>query len=120
MSLLAYPLAAMAGGLVGTLAHESAHAVAAAALGELEGVGWQGGLAGRPFVEYRYYSRVASEAIRKAPYLLGLVAAVVLVMEYPGRPTLWWVAAAAMTLMILRPSPEDFSARHAHESATDV
>ena len=119
MSVLLYPLAAMAGGLVGTLAHESAHAVAAAALGELEGVGWQGGLAGGPFVEYRAHSRAASEAIRKAPLAVGLVAAVAVVVTYDGA-TLAWVAAAGATAGLLWASPEDFSARRAHESATDV
>src|SRR6056297_2848109 len=110
----------MAGGLVGTLAHESAHAVAAAALGELEGVGWQGGLAGGPFVEYRAQSRVASEAIRKAPLAVGLLAAAAVVGSYDGSPTLAWVAAVGATAGLLWASPEDFSATRAHDSATDV
>lgn len=118
MTLLLYPLAAMAGGLVGTLAHETTHAVAAIALGELVGVGWQGGLAGGPFVDYRAASRWRSEAIRKAPLVVGIVAAVALAVAYRG-PSLATLAATGTVAGLLWTSPEDLSSARAEASAAE-
>jgi len=118
VSLLAYPLAAMAGSLVGTLVHEATHAVAAIALGELEGVGWQGGLAGGPFVDYRVDSRWRSEAVRKAPLALGGVGAIALLAGFEGA-TVGWVAAAGVVAGLLWSSPEDLSLAAARQSPTE-
>jgi hypothetical protein len=118
VSLLFYPLAAMAGGLVGVIAHETSHAVTAVALGELEGAGWQGGLAGGPFVDYRAPTRWRSEAVRKAPLVVGVLAAIALVVAYRG-PSLAWVAAAGVVAGLLWTSPEDLSRRRAETSAAD-
>lgn len=118
MSLLLYPLAAMAGGLVGTIAHETSHAVAAVVLGELVGAGWQGGLAGGPYVDFRASSRWRSEAVRKAPLVVGVLAAIALVVAYRG-PSPAWVAAAGTVGGLLWTSPEDLSRRRAEASAAD-
>ena len=106
MSLYLYPLAAAAGALVGSVVHESIHAGAAWALGELEAVGWQGGVAGGPCVDYRVATRWRSEVVRKAPLVAGVVALAHVVLPYEA-PTLPWVAAAAATLGLLWTSPED-------------
>lgn len=116
MTLLAYPLVAMAGALAGTIAHEATHAVAAVALGELDDIGWRGGLGGGPYVDFRADSRWRSEVVRKAPLAFGLVALAVVVVTYTA-PTLAWVAAAAFALGLGRPSPEDLSRRRAQASA---
>jgi len=116
VSLLAYPLAAMGGALLGSVCHETAHAVAAVALGELVGVGWRGGLAGGPFVDFRAGSRWRSEVIRKAPLALGVVALVATVVTYAG-PTVAWVALAAASLGLVWSSPEDFSRERATAAA---
>lgn len=118
MSLALYPLAAMAGGLVGTIAHEMTHAVAAIALGELVGAGWQGGLAGGPFVDFRAPTRLRSEAIRKAPLVVGLLAGIALVVAYRG-PSLAWVGASGVVAGLLWTSPEDLSRRRAASSAAE-
>lgn len=106
MSLAYYPLAAAAGAVVGSITHEATHAAVAAAFGVLDGVGWQGGIAGGPFVDFAPESRAQSEAVRKAPLGLGLVALAALVVAYPG-PTLPWVAAAGATAGLLWTSPAD-------------
>ena len=116
MSLLAYPIAAMAGGLVGAIAHETIHAVAAHALGELEGVGWQGGLVGGPFVDFRTPSRWRSEVVRKSPLAVGIASAIVVALSFDG-VTLPWVAAAGFAAGLLWSSPEDLFAARAEASA---
>lgn len=118
MTLLLYPFAAMGGGLVGVIAHETSHAVAAVALGELEGAGWQGGLAGGPYVDFRAPTRWRSEVIRKAPLVVGVCAAIALVVAYRG-PSPAWVAAAGAVAGLLWTSPEDLSQRRAEASAAD-
>jgi len=110
VSLLAYPIAAMGGALCGSICHETTHAVAAVAFGELVGVGWRGGVAGGPFVDFRADARWRSEVIRKAPLAL--------VVTYHG-PTLAWVALAAASLGVVWSSPEDFSRERAEAAAAD-
>lgn len=118
MSLLLYPLAAMAGGLIGVIAHETTHAVAAVAVGELVGVGWQGGVVGGPYVDFRAPTRWRSEVVRKAPLVVGVGAAVALVAAYRG-PSPAWVAAAGAVAGLLWTSPEDVSRARAQASAAD-
>jgi len=111
VTLLLYPLAAMTGGLVGTIAHESLHALAAVTLGQLVGVGWVGGLAGGPVVDYRAPTRVRDEIIRKLPLAAGVVVAVVVALGSgvtPGRVALGGVAAG-----LLWSSPADLWAARA-------
>ncbi len=111
MSLLWYPLAAMAGGLVGATIHETLHATAAVALGELVRVGWVGGLAGGPVVDYRAPTRVRDEIVRKLPLVVGVAVAVVVALDSGvtlGRVTLAGVAAG-----LLWTSPADLWRAHA-------
>jgi hypothetical protein len=115
VSLLWYPLAAMAGGVLGTIAHEALHALAAIALGELEGIGWQGGLAGGPFVDFRADSRWRSEVIRKLPLATGVGAAIAVVGSFDGL-TLPWLTAAGAVAGLLWTSPEDLFRASAAES----
>lgn len=116
MNLALYPLAAAAGALVGTVAHEATHAVAAHLLGELHGVGWQGGLAGGPYVDYRTRSRFRSEVIRKGPLALGCVGTIALVVSFDG-VSLPWLTAAGAVAGLLWSSPEDLFLSAARESA---
>jgi hypothetical protein len=106
MSLALYPLAAAAGAVVGTAVHEAAHAAVAAAFGVLDGFGWQGGLTGGPYVDFAPDTRWQSEAVRKAPLALGVLALAALIAAYPG-PTLPWVAAAGAVAGLLWTSPAD-------------
>ena len=106
MFLALVPLTAAAGMLVGALAHESAHAAAAVALGELEAVGWAGGLAGGPYVDFRAPTRWRSEVIRKVPLVLGLLAAAAAVVGFEG-VTLPWLFQAALAVGLLWTSPAD-------------
>jgi len=113
MSLALYPLAAMAGGLVGTVAHESLHALVAVVVGRVHAVGWQGGLAGGPYVDFETDSRWRSEAVRKAPLAVGLVAGIVVASRF--KPTPVWVAAAGAVAGLLWTSPEDLFADAAEQ-----
>ena len=106
MFLALVPLTAAAGMLVGALAHESAHAAAAVALGELEAVGWAGGLAGGPYVDFRAPTRLRSEIIRKAPLALGVLAAATAVVGFETI-TLGWLFHAALAVGLLWSSPAD-------------
>ena len=105
MSLVVYPLAAMVGGLVGTIAHESLHALAAVTLGQLVGVGWVGGLAGGPAVDYRAPTRVRDEIIRKLPLAAGVAVAVGVALGSGLTPSR--VALAGVAAGLLWASPED-------------
>ena len=116
MSLALVPLTAAAGMLVGALAHESAHAAAAVALGELEAVGWAGGLAGGPYVDFRAPTRWRSEVIRKAPLALGIVAATTAVVGFES-VTLTWLLQASLAVGLLWSSPADLFLSHAHATA---
>lgn len=107
MSLLWCPLAAMAGGLVGTVVHELTHAVVAAVVADLEGVGWQGGLAGGPYVDFRADNWIESELVRKTPLGLGLGGAIVVVLSF--EVSLSWLFTAGVVAGLLRTSPEDLS-----------
>jgi hypothetical protein len=119
MSLLAYPLAAMAGGLVGTVAHESLHALIAAIVGRVEAVGWQGGLGGGPYVDFETAGRWRSEAVRKAPLAVGLVAGIVVASRFEPTPS--WVAALGVVWGLLWTSPEDLFADAAEQpDSTEV
>ena len=116
MTLLLYPLAAMAGGIGGAIAHESLHVAVAAAVGELHRVGWRGSwLTGGPVVDFRARTRWRTEAVLKAPLVAGVaVAAVVLAGSglTPGR-----VALAGVAMGLLWASPEDLWASRAHAAA---
>jgi len=116
VTLLYYPLVAMAGALVGAIAHETIHAVAAWALGEVVEIGWQGGLVGGPFVDFRAEARWRSEVVRKAPLVAGVAAGIVVAVTYDG-VTLGWVASAAVAAGLLWSSPEDLSRARAVDSA---
>lgn len=106
----------MVGGLVGTIIHEAAHAAVAIVVGELVGVGWQGGLAGGPFVDFRASTRLRSEAVRKAPLVVGVGGVVALVVTYQA-PTPGWVALAGAVAGVLWTSPEDLFVEAARASA---
>jgi hypothetical protein len=110
------PLTAAAGVLVGALAHESAHAAAAVALGELETVGWAGGLAGGPYVDFRAPTRLRSEVIRKAPLALGVLAATTAVVGFEG-VTLAWLFQSSLAVGLLWSSPADLFASRAAAAA---
>jgi len=110
------PLTAAAGLLVGALAHEATHAVAAVALGQLEAVGWAGGLAGGPYVDFRAPTRLRSEVIRKAPLALGLGAAASAVVGFDA-VTLPWLFQAALAVGLLQASPADLFLSRAHATA---
>jgi len=116
VSLALVPLTAAAGMLVGAVAHESTHAAAAIALGELEAVGWAGGLAGGPYVDFRAPTRLRSEVIRKAPLALGLVAAATAVVGFEG-VTLAWLFHAALAIGLLWSSPADLFVERAAAAA---
>jgi hypothetical protein len=118
MSLALYPLAAAAGAVVGTAVHEATHAAVAAAFGVLDGAGWQGGLTGGPYVEFAPETRWQSEAVRKAPLVLGLISVFVLLGTYPG-PSVLWVAAGGATGGLLWASPEDLFTEAAQQSPSD-
>lgn len=115
MSLLAYPLAAMAGGLLGTVAHECTHYLVARALGTVERVGWQGGVTGRLFIDFRVGSRWRSEAVRKAPLAVGVAGVAALVVGFDG-PTLPWATAAGAVAGLLWSSPEDLFLHRADQA----
>jgi hypothetical protein len=116
MRLYLYPLAMMVGGVIGTIAHEGLHALAAMALGQLEDVGWQGGIGGGPYVDYRAGSRAASEVIRKAPLVAGVCGAIALVVGFDGL-TLTWTVGVGVVWGLLWSSPEDLFIGRARESA---
>jgi len=110
------PLTAAAGLLVGAVAHESTHAVAAVALGELEAVGWAGGVAGGPYVDFRAPTRWRSEVIRKAPLALGVVAIVGAVLAFEA-VTLPWLFQASLAVGLLWASPADLFVERAAATA---
>jgi len=111
VTLLVYPLAAMVGGVGGVIAHESLHAVAAVTLGQLVGVGWVGGLAGGPVVDYRAPTRVRDEIIRKLPLAAGVAVAVAVALG--SGLTLGRVALGGVAAGLLWSSPEDLWAARA-------
>lgn len=119
MSLLWFPLAAMAGALAGTIAHEASHYLVARALGEIVDVGWAGGVNGGPFVDFRVESRWRSECVRKAPLASGILAAVALAVSFDGL-TLTWMAGAGFVAGLLWLSPADLFVSSAAEQATSA
>jgi len=116
VSLALVPLTAAAGMLVGAVAHESTHAAAALVLGQLEAVGWSGGLAGGPYVDFRAPTRWRSEVIRKAPLALGIVAAAIAVVGFEAI-TLRWLFHAGYAVGLLWSSPADLFVSRARASA---
>jgi hypothetical protein len=117
MNPVAASLAAMAGGVLGVVAHESIHYAVARALGDVVGVGWTGGLAGRLFVDFRVPTSAfgwRSEAIRKAPLAAGLGGAIALVATFDG-VTLPWLVGAGVVWGLLWTSPEDLFASQAQQ-----
>lgn len=108
MMLVVVPMIAMFGGLVGIVVHEAIHIVAAVVLGELEAVGWRGGVGGGPVVDYRVASRWRSEVVRKAPLVCGVIGVGILVETWHGL-SLAWVFTAGATLGLLWTSPADLS-----------
>ena len=117
MSLLWLTLAAMAGGVVGAAIHEGTHLATAAALGVVEAVGWQGGLAGGPYVDYRVQSRWRSEAVRKSPLLLGLAALGGFLVSFDGVGLVAMFEAGVIS-GLLWASPEDLFADAAQREAS--
>lgn len=113
MSILLVPLAAMAGGVLGVALHEATHYGLAELLGDVVGVGWTGGLAGGPYVDYRVESSIGdwrSEVIRKGPLALGGLGAIALALTFDG-VTLPWMLGVGVVAGLLWSSPEDlFSA----------
>ena len=116
MSLALVPLTAATGMLVGAVAHETAHAAAALVLGELEAVGWAGGFAGGPYVDFRAPTRWRSEVIRKAPLALGTVAVASAVVGFKA-VTLPWLFQAALAVGLLQASPADLFVERAAATA---
>jgi len=116
MSLALVPLTAAAGMLVGALAHETAHAAAALVVGELETVGWAGGLAGGPYVDFRAPTRWRSEVVRKAPLALGILAATTAVVGFKAI-TLPWLFQASLAVGLLWASPADLFVERAAATA---
>jgi len=110
------PLTAAAGLLVGALAHETTHAAAALVLGQLDDIGWHGGLAGGPYVDFRAPTRWRSEVIRKAPLALGVLAAAMAVVGFEA-VTLPWLFHAALAVGLLWSSPADLLVSRARASA---
>jgi hypothetical protein len=102
--------------LLGALAHETAHAAAAVALGKLESVGWAGGVTGGPYVDFRAPTRARSEIIRKAPLALGLLAAATAVVGFKAI-TLPWLFHAGVAIGLLQASPADLFVERAEASA---
>lgn len=116
MTLALVPLTVAAGMLVGVLAHESTHALLAVALGKLEAIGWAGGLAGGPYVDFRAPTRARSEVIRKAPLAVGVIVAATAVIGFK-RVTLPWLFHAAVAVGLLWSSPADLVASQAAAAA---
>jgi len=116
VSLALVPLTAAAGMLLGALAHETAHAAAALALGEVETVGWAGGLAGGPYVDFRAPTRLRSEVIRKVPLALGIITAASAVVGFDA-VTLPWLFQASLAVGLLWASPADLFLSRAHATA---
>jgi len=113
---MAVLLTVVAGGILGALAHETTHAVAALALGQLDAVGWRGGLAGGPYVDFRAGSGGRSEVIRKAPLALGILALATAVVGFEVL-TLAWLLHAGFALGLLWTSPQDLFVARARASA---
>lgn len=106
LSLLAWPLAAMAGGVVGAIAHEATHALVATAVGTWHGVTWRGGVAtGGPVVLFETADRWRSELVRKAPLVVGV--GVALGVAAADGVTLARVGAAGVATGLLWTSPAD-------------
>jgi hypothetical protein len=102
MSLALYPLAAAVGTLIGIVAHEFVHALAAAALRLPFGFGRQGVT---PYVAFRTHTRLQSEIVRKAPIAVGSVA--LLLMFKWFEPTLGWYVVGGAVLAMVGASRED-------------
>jgi hypothetical protein len=119
MNLLLYPLAAVAGGVIGVLAHEALHYLAASVFGSVEAVGWQGGVLGGPFVDFRAPRRLYSEAIRKAPLIAGVAATSVVVGMFDG-VTVVWLLGAGIAAGLLWTSPEDLSLAAAEQPEAEA
>ena len=116
MNLVLFPLAAMAGGVVGIVLHEALHALAATQFGELEAVGWQGGLTGGPYVDFRTDSWLASEVVRKLPLVVGVAGLALTIAT--AEASVSWVFNAGAVAGLLWTSPEDLSQSASVESAT--
>jgi len=146
VSLALVPLTAGAGMVVGAVAHESTHAALAVALGKLHRIGWAGGLAGGPVVDYsvpgvldrprrgrgrgrrqrarrrrrrreqQHHPQLRSEVIRKGPLVLGLFALTTALISFEA-VTLVWLFHAAFALGLLQASPQDLFTQHAEETA---
>lgn len=113
---MAVLLTVMAGAFLGALAHELTHAVAAMVLAEEMTMGWQGGIEGGPYVDFRAGSRWRSEVIRKAPLALGILALATAVVGFEVL-TLAWLLHAGFALGLLWTSPQDLFVAPARASA---
>jgi len=115
---MAVLLTVMAGAFAGALAHELTHAVAAIVLAEEMTMGWQGGIRGGPYVDFRAASRWRSEVIRKAPLALGIVALATAVVGFEVL-TLAWLLHAGFAVGLLWTSPQDLFIARARASAAE-
>jgi len=113
---MAILLTVMAGGFLGALAHELTHAVAAIVLAEEMTMGWQGGIEGGPYVDFRAASRWRSEVIRKAPLALGIISLATAVVGFEML-TLPWLLQGSFALGLLWTSPADLFIARARASA---
>jgi len=114
---MAVLLTVMTGGFVGALVHELTHAVAAIVLAEEMTMGWQGGIGGGPYVDFRAASRWRSEVIRKAPLVVGIVALATAVVGFQVL-TLAWLFHAGFALGLLWTSPADLFIARARARAS--
>lgn len=117
MSAVLAVLAAM-GALVGAALHEMTHAIAAVLVGgRVERVGWHGGVfRGGPVVEWRSPDddRWRPRVVGLAPAAVGIVAATVLVLRWPGSEV--GFAAAGVVAGMMWSSPEDLSVDRARSA----
>ena len=108
----------MLGGVIGAIVHEATHALAAHLLGEIVAVGWVGGINGGPYVDFHVDSRWRSEVVRKAPLVLGVAAAIVVLLSFDGLSA-WWMFGAGCVAGLIFMSPEDLFVDEAAQSAAD-
>jgi len=120
MSVIFGPVAAMMGALAGSAVHEVTHAIVAVLVGgRVEGLGWQGGLTGGPFISWRSpdHSTWRPRIVGVAPFVLGVVAAVLAIMRSPDGYGAFGVAG--FVLALLWSSPEDFSVKRSQQTDSD-
>lgn len=112
-------LAAPLGTLIGAALHEASHAIAAELLGgRVVDVGWQGGLAGGPYIGWEAPDGAGWRviAVGVAPVVTAVVFAVGVAASNPkGLPA--WFGAAGTLIGLLLLSKEDVNPQCARETA---